>query len=90
MRPFVAVLVLQATALLGVSCSEPRESWYDKTSQANDQRSEKIKSLQAQGFDTIAASREADLQSAIKATERGEGVPPLEGSELKSALDQPR
>ncbi len=73
-----------------MSCSESRNDWYDKTAEATDERRDKINALEKQGFDTVAASREVDLQGYIKATERGEGVPPLEGSELKSALDQPQ
>lgn len=83
-------LVLACLALGCTSCSESRHDWYDKTAEASDDRTQKIKALEKQGLDRVSATREVDLQGYIKATERGEGVPPLEGAALDNALDQPR
>ena len=77
---FVAV-----PALLS-ACSESRDDWYDKTAAASEERTEKIESLKAQGFGAAAAAKEVDYQASIKATERGEGVPPLEGADLSRAI----
>ena len=86
----MATIVLSAGLVFAVSgCSEPRENWYDPSKAATEERTEKIKMLQGQGLEEIPAARETDLQSAIKETERGKGVPALEGSDLQDALARP-
>ena len=70
------------------ACSDGNESWYDESKGYDQQRKDRVDAYIGQGMAETQALREVDLESAIRMTERGVGVPPLEGSDLKNALRQ--
>ncbi|MFH0908159.1 MAG: hypothetical protein V1929_05300 [bacterium] len=79
-------LVVAVAVLCFTACSERKMSWYDESKGYDQQRQERIDTLVGQGAALTSAAREADLESAIRNTERGPGVPPLEGADLQNAL----
>jgi hypothetical protein len=80
---------LAVAALALVGCGEnPTPTWYDESKAFDHQRDERVQQLMEQGQSYEDAARNFYAEQAQKNTEMSGEYRPLEGDELKRALER--